>query len=364
MATDKNKIPTGTAGYGTAGYGGEDPLKKFKGYDPRQAGRLGYDRLGFPVRDERSIYGDNSLSPDQIVGLRNDFYNALEPAQGQSVGDPATQFGSDRVERKGNLEYYYDQNGDLRGVVQLDEGKQREGYATFQAKVAADEVLRQQQMAAAAAYEARMKPLRDMAASLIEQLGSGSYAANEKALRGRLAKMTKGARKGITKGYDALEGMISGQVNPFANLQATQVEAPAQLAALLAQQGAGSNLLEQEIAAQQMANAGAGGAFTDLVQQLAAAYSAGQQGSLSEAALQERYAKDILADRRNTYNTELAARSTQKRGDIEAQLAELGAAGVALPENWQTLADRGAALRRMSKLSPQAQKYLRGLVGA
>lgn len=363
MADDKNKIPKGTAGYGTANYGGEDPLKKFKGYDPRKAGQTGYDYFGFPTSDPRSIFGDNPYPRNDIADYRNQFFDALAPAQGQSVGDPTTQFGSDRVERRGNLEYHYDANGNLRGVTQSDYGAQQKGYNAYLAKVAADNELRKQQDAAAAAYEARMRPLREMAASLLEQLGSGSYAANEQALRKRIGKMAKGARKGITKGYNALEEMISGQANPFANLQATQVEAPAQLAALLQQQGVGSNLLQQEMAAQQMANASAGGAFADLAQQLAAAYAAGQQGLLSEAGLQERYAKDILAERRNAYNTQLAARSAEKRGNIEAQLAELSAMGVALPENWQQLADRGAALRRLSKLPPNVQQYLRGLAG-
>ena len=275
------------------------------------------------------------------------------------------------VVRRGDQNYVY-VDGVLRGVTPVSGNDsyqvQQNADAAYYTNVVnynREQAARQAQAAAAAAARERaLAPYRDLAATLLEQLGSGEYASAEQDLRKRLGKMSKRARKDINRGYGGLLKMISGQENPYANLQATQTEQPAQLAALLAQQGVGSNLLEQEIAAQQMANAGGSSAFADLANQLSAAWSANQQGLGNEARLQRRYAKDILASQRSGINTQLLAREDAKRGDIEAQLKQIGEMGVDLPDNWNTLADRGKALRKLSKLSPDAQKYLRGLVGA
>lgn len=275
------------------------------------------------------------------------------------------------VVTRGDQNYIY-VDGVLRGVTPVsgnnDYQVQQNADAAYYSNVIAynrEQQARQEQAAAvAAARERALAPYRDLATTLLEQLASGDYMASEKDLRGRLNKISKRAGKGINKGYAGLQKFLRNQENPFANLQATTTEVPASLATLLAEQGVGSNILEQEIAAQQMANASGGSAFADLANQLAAAYTANQQGMQSEARLQKRYAKDILANQKAGYGTQLAASGAAKRAGIEDQLAQIGQMGVELPDNWQTLADRGRGLRKLAKLSPEVQTYLKSLAGA
>lgn len=288
---------------------------------------------------------------------------ATPPAGVKPVGET--------VVTRGDQNYHY-VDGVLRGVTPVsgnsDYQKQQNADAAYYSNVVAynqqQQAAQQQAAAVAAARERALAPYRDLATQLLEQLGSGEYASAEADLRGKLNKMTKRARKDINTGYSGLLEMLRGQANPYGNLSATQVEQPAQLQALLAQQGVGSNILEQEIAAQQMANAGGAGAFADLANQLSAAWQANQQGLGNEARLQRRYARDILAGTKQSFGADLAAREDAKRANIENQLSQIADMGIDLPGNWNTLADRGKGLRKLKKLPTNVQDYLRGLAGA
>lgn len=102
-------------------------------------------------------------------------------------------------------------------------------------------------------------------------------------LLGNIATQSEGT---INTSAQALQSMLQGQQNPYANFQAQAAQATPQLQQLLEAQGAQTDPLAQFVAATNMANQAQAGAFQNIAGTAGNAWQQGQQQMLGSVEAQ------------------------------------------------------------------------------
>lgn len=162
-------------------------------------------------------------------------------------------------------------------------------------------------------------------------INDGGYRSQQDALLGELQKQYSAATPTINTAVDALKAQISGQVNPYANIQAQQVQVTPQLQQLLESQGVSTSPLQEFASTLQAQNAGQAAAFNNLSQQLAGGYEAGRTGQLTGADAMRAQALAALEGARAGYGTQLESQAATARNDLLGLLLNAVGQGANVP---------------------------------
>jgi hypothetical protein len=179
--------------------------------------------------------------------------------------------------------------------------------------------------------------VQELADILFGRAESGAYKAGTEDLKSRLVKQSKRARKDIRGGYQDLISNIRSQTNPYRNMEATNVDVTSGLQDVLAAQGVGSGLLQEQMALLGANEASRQGAYNDLADVLRGTWRADRAASLTDARANRRTALDALRSNRSGYSTQIAAQEEAAKDQILQNLLDLLGRGANLPAGWQQL---------------------------
>ena len=121
-----------------------------------------------------------------------------------------------------------------------------------------------------------------------------------------LGNLNTQAGKTINASMDSLQAMLQGQANPYANLQAQEVNPTAQLSSFLNAQNVGDQQAQDYAQVLNAQNAGSSGAFNNLAGVLRSIAGANQQGALADVATQRDASTRQLANSKQAYGSQLA----------------------------------------------------------
>lgn len=179
--------------------------------------------------------------------------------------------------------------------------------------------------------------VQELADILFGRVESGAYKAGTQDLASRLAKQSKRGRKEIRSGYQDLTSSIRSQTNPYRNMEATNVDVTSGLQDVLAAQGVGSGLLQEQMALLAANEASRQGAYNDLADVLRGTWRADRAASLTDARANRRAALDALNTNRSGYSTQIKAQEEAAKDQILQTLLDLLGRGANLPAGWQQL---------------------------
>jgi hypothetical protein len=162
-------------------------------------------------------------------------------------------------------------------------------------------------------------------------INDGGYRQQQDALLGELQKQYSAATPTINTAVDALKAQISGQVNPYANMQAQNVEVTPQLQQLLESQGVSATPLQEFASALQAQNQGQATAFNNLAQQLGGAFETGRTGQMTGAEAMRAQALAALEGARAGYGTQLESQAATARNDLLGLLLNAVGQGANVP---------------------------------
>ena len=202
---------------------------------------------------------------------------------------------------------------------------------------------------AAAASKKKSSPLDDYTRQLQALLKGGSYADPYNDLMGKLsglygtaqsdlttnkdtsladlktmydtqgttlAGMNTTAGTDITNSMNSLETMLKAQANPYANLQAQNVDSSGQLSSFLQGQGVSDQATQDYAQVLNAQNAGSAGAFNNLANVMRSMAGANQQGALGDVATQRTNFTTQLANNNALYKSQLAQGLFADQGKI------------------------------------------------
>lgn len=162
-------------------------------------------------------------------------------------------------------------------------------------------------------------------------INDGGYRQQQDALLGELQKQYSAATPTINSAVDALKAQITGQVNPYVNMQAQTVQVTPQLQQLLESQGASTTPLQEFASTLQAQNQGQTTAFNNLAQQLGGAFETGRAGQLTGADAMRAQALAALEGARAGYGTQLESQAATARNDLLGLLLNAVGQGANVP---------------------------------
>jgi hypothetical protein len=175
--------------------------------------------------------------------------------------------------------------------------------------------------------------LNRYARTVADQITSGDYRTAQDDLLSQLDASYRDARPVIDTAIENLRATISGQANPYANVNVTPTEVQPQLQQLLESQGASTDPLAQYAATLQAQRQGQSEAYNNMMRQLAAGYEAGRGGQLGSAEAQRASLLAALEGARAGYGAQVNSQAAQRRGQLDELLMRAIAEGARLPKS-------------------------------
>jgi hypothetical protein len=165
-------------------------------------------------------------------------------------------------------------------------------------------------------------PLDRYTQAIQGMLTSGSYRQPQDDLLAKLTEMYGQAQPQINTAMDNLTGFLQGQSNPYAGLQAQQVQATPQLSELLQSQGVDQTPLQQLAAVTQAQNTGQSTAFQNLIGSMQNMWQGNQAGQLADVNTQRADLQTQLENSRLGAGAQLNKDAAGQQQDLMKLLLE------------------------------------------
>jgi hypothetical protein len=158
-------------------------------------------------------------------------------------------------------------------------------------------------------------------------LTGGSYRKPQDDLLAKLTQMYTQAQPQVNTAMNDLSSFLGAQTNPYAGLQAQQVQATPQLSELLQSQGVNQTPLEQLAAVTQAQNEGQATAYNNLIGSMRDMWQGNQTGQLADVNTQRADLQSQLQNSLLGAGSQLNTKAASQQQDLMTMLLSALAKG-------------------------------------